>query len=145
MAQKSGYSVEHYKHAHGGVLSLGHLVGQRLLVTSVAMMILSAPLAADSVNNTNFCINGAAAAYDYSEFAEDFATGEWKSYSGVQIISESNSVVLTVTDQYGSSICTNTANLTTQCKFQADFQSTFTINVDNTPFSTAGNFKICTF
>lgn len=143
MAQKSGYLVEHYKHAHSGVLSLGHLVGQRLLFTSVAMMILSAPLAADSVNN--FCINGAAAAYDYSEFAEDFATGEWKSYSGVQIISESNAVVLTVTDQYGSSICTNTANLTTQCKFQADFQSTFTINVDNTPFSTAGNFKICTF
>ena len=42
-------------------------------------------------------------------------------------------------------LTSNTANLTTQCAFQADFQSTFIMKVDNTLFSTAGNFKICTY
>jgi hypothetical protein len=115
----------------------------------------SAAAAANGNNNDNdnrlvnqnfsLCLTGAAAGSDYAEYDEDFDTGGWKSHSGVAIASESLSVVLSVVDSYGNSICANTADLTTACKFKADFASTFTIRIDNTMNADQANFSICAF
>jgi hypothetical protein len=100
---------------------------------------------ADSFANTDSCLSGTADAVDYASFDEDFNTGIWKSHSGVMIQSESQPVVLSVTDAYGNSICQNLANLSTSCTFRADFSSTFTITIDNTQNPMPADFQLCSF
>jgi hypothetical protein len=100
---------------------------------------------ADSFANSASCLSGTADAVDYATFDEDFNTGRWKSHSGVMIQSESQPVVLSVTDAYGNSICQNLANLSTSCTFRADFSSTFTITIDNTQNPMSSDFQLCSF
>ena len=82
-------------------------------------------------------------ALDDASYDEDF--GQWHNLSGVNLSSESLRVVLSVFDEYGNSICQNTADLTTSCKFQTGFASTFTIRVDNTQNSSPANYSVCAF
>jgi hypothetical protein len=88
-------------------------------------------------------MSGSVDQFDDASYDEDF--GQWKNLSGVNLSSESVRVVLSVVDEYGNSICQKTANLTTSCKFQTGFASTFTIRVDNTMNDSAANYSVCAF
>jgi hypothetical protein len=110
----------------------------------VALLAPSAAFA-DSFVNPDACLSGTAEAADDATFDEDFNTGLWKSHSGVMIQSDSQQVVLSVTDAFGNSICQNLANLTTSCTFRADFNATFTITIDNTQNPLPANFQLCSF
>jgi len=122
----------------------GAVIGKTVVAATLAVLLTSAPSMADEFNRSQ-CLSGTAAASDYAEYDEDFATGGWKEHSGVAIASESQVVILSVTDAYGNSICTNTADLTTSCKFKAGFSSTFTIRIDNGQNSTPANYQVCAF
>lgn len=115
---------------------------------ALAMLVtpfMGCPVDADSYQNTSNCMKGSADGSDYAEYDEDFSTGDWKNHSGVKITSASRPIVLIVTDSYGNSICSNTANPTTQCNFQAGFQSTFTIRLDNTKNTNDTRYEVCAF
>ena len=122
-------------------------LGTTAFATSLFVLASCPPTAADNFNNMSQtqCLSGTADGSDYAEYDEDFATGGWKDHSGVAIASESQVVILSVTDAYGNSICSNTANLTTSCQFRSDFQSTFTIRVDNAQNMSPSNYQICAF
>jgi len=122
----------------------GAVIGKAAISATLAVLLVAAPALADDFNRSQ-CLNGTAAGADYAEYDEDFATGGWKEHSGVAIASESQVVILSVTDAYGNSICTNTADLTTSCKFKAGFSSTFTIRIDNGQNSTPANYQVCAF
>ena len=120
-------------------------IRRRLAMALIVVPLMTVPAMADSFQNSNNCMTGSAAAYDYAEYEEDFAAGDWKNHSGLQISQASKPIVLKVTDSYGNSICSNTANPTTECKFQAGFQSTFNIQLDNTQNNDPTSYVVCAF
>jgi hypothetical protein len=116
------------------------------VVAALGVLFSAAPSAsADGIGNTTACMTGTVDPLDDASYDEDFGADQWKFNSGVKLTSDSQKVVLSVFDDYGNSICVNTADLTTSCKFQTGFTSTFTIRVDNTQNATAGNYTVCSF
>ena len=112
--------------------------------TLIGALLVSAPVRADSFNNTNSCLSGSVDPNSFAALDQDFNTDGWKEHSGVQIQSESEQVVLSVTDSNGTSICSNMADLTTQCRFKAGFASTFSIRIDSSS-SVPANYSLCSF
>jgi hypothetical protein len=120
-----------------------HTAAATLAVVIGTLLATPTQLSAEGVGNTTACMSGSVDALDDASYDEDF--GQWHNLSGVNLSSESLRVVLSVFDEYGNSICQNTADLTTSCKFQTGFASTFTIRVDNTQNSSPANYSVCAF
>ena len=125
---------------------------KRLPITAAAVVaalgvLFSAASAqsADDIGNTTSCMIGSVDPLDDASYDEDFGADRWKFQSGVKLTAESRKLVLSVLDDYGNSICVNTADLTTSCTFQTGFTSTFTIRVDNTQNATSEIYTVCSF
>ena len=125
---------------------------KRLPATAAAMaaalgvLFSAAPYAsADGIENTTACMTGSVDPLDDASYEEDFGGDRLKYSSGVKLTSDNQTVVLSVFDDYGISICVNTAYLTTSCKFQTGFTSTFTIRVDNTQNASPADYSVCSF
>lgn len=116
------------------------------IVTSFGIVLGAATHAlAQGVGNSTACMIGSVDALDDASYDEDFGTDQWKNVSGVNLSSDNQRVVLSVFDEYGNSICQNTADLSTTCKFHTGFSSTFTIRVDNTQNASSANYTVCSF
>jgi len=103
------------------------------------------PTSANDGGSASACMSGTVDGWDDASYDENFGADRWKNISGVNLSSDNQKVVLSVLDDYGNSICQNTADLTTSCKFQTGFASTFTILLDNTQNSGSANYTVCSF
>ena len=80
------------------------------VVAALGVLFSAAPCAsADDIGNTTSCMIGSVDPLDDASYDEDFGADRWKFQSGVKLTAESRKLVLSVLDDYGNSICVNTA------------------------------------
>lgn len=90
------------------------------------------------------CIEGSVPGNDWAELDSRYKESIWDSKAAIRLLSFDDALDLTVTDQYGSVVCEQTADSRTRCKFRfsSDYSGTFTIRVTN-PVSTPSTYRIC--
>ncbi|HEX4892084.1 MAG TPA: hypothetical protein VFV47_02265 [Hyphomicrobiaceae bacterium] len=93
------------------------------------------------------CIKGSIPAGEWSEFDQRLKETGWDYKGGLQLQSAIGGVQLFVLDSEGRSVCEETANNTTACRFRVDLTlvDVFNIKVDNTANRDAAAYKICAF
>lgn len=88
---------------------------------------------AQQLNPGISCIEGEVSALDWAELSSRYKESMWDTKAAVKLQSTGDELELLVTDIYGNTVCEDTADLKTRCKFNfpATYSGTFNIRVDN--------------
>lgn len=99
---------------------------------------------AQQLNPGITCIDGEVGAGDWAELSSAYKESMWDTKAAVKLESSGDQLDLTVTDFYGNSVCEQTADLKTRCKFNfpASYSGIFNIRVDNR-VSVTSPYKLC--
>lgn len=90
------------------------------------------------------CLEGEVDAYDWAELTSKYKESIWDTKSAIRLRSYEDTLNLTVTDNYGATVCEDTADSRTRCKFgfSASYSGIFNIRVDN-PQTMSKRYKLC--
>ena len=102
---------------------------------------------AQDLSATISCLRGHVPAGDYAEMGQKLEELFGDRRGGVKLESSIGNVKLRVTDQFGVSVCQQTANNTTQCALRLDlgYVDIFNITIDNTDNAQASDYKACSY
>ena len=90
------------------------------------------------------CISGSVGPIDYAELSSKYKESIWDSKAAVRLRSDNDELDLLVTDTYGASVCEQTADSKTRCKFNfaASYSGIFNIRINNN-MSTPSGYRLC--
>lgn len=90
------------------------------------------------------CLEGAVGSMDWSELSSKYKESIWDSKAAVRLRSEGDALELKVTDIYGNTVCEDTADNKTRCKFNfpSTYAGIFNIRVDNLQ-PVSSRYRIC--
>jgi hypothetical protein len=112
-----------------------------------AVLTLAGPAMAQDLHQNVSCLNGSLPGGENSELDQRLRETGWDLKGGLQLTSTIGGVTLSVLDSYGQSVCEETANNSTSCRFRVDLTSVdvFNIRVDNATNTQATTYRICAF
>src|SRR5262245_12052590 len=84
---------------------------------------------AQELNPGLSCINGDVPAYDYAELTSNYRESIWDTKAAMRLTAESSQLELTVVDDYGGSVCEDTADMKVRCKFRIAVGYSGTFNI----------------
>ena len=117
------------------------VLGVALFAASVAAISASAQ---DLGVNTS-CLSGSVEGNDFAELSSNFRESIWDTKSGVQLVSATTNLTITVIDAFNTDVCEQTADMKTRCLFKLNAGNEFTIKVSNETFSTRSGYRLCAF
>ncbi len=117
------------------------LLGAVIFAASVAAVSASAQ---DLGVNTS-CLSGSVASNDYAELSSNFRESIWDTKAGVQLVSDTTQLTITVIDAFNNDVCEQTADMKTRCSFKLNAGNEFTIKVSNEAFSVRSGYRLCAF
>ncbi len=90
------------------------------------------------------CIEGNVESMDYSELESKYKESIWDSKAAVRLRSNNDELDLRVSDIYGNTVCEETADSRTRCKFNfpASYAGIFNIRIDNR-MATSATYRLC--
>ena len=116
-----------------------------LIGAALAASLAGTVVIAQDLSQTISCVSGRVEALDYTELMENFREGTWDKRSGVQLVSESESINLQVLDLDNQTVCDNVADLRTRCGFKLGLNTDFTVKVNNLNNPVYANFRLCAY
>lgn len=124
------------------------LTTRRALVTAVLAVAAIAGATAASAQQLNpgiSCISGDVPAYDYAELTSNYKESIWDSKAAMRLAAVSTQLELTVTDDYGSVVCEDTADMKVKCRFKIanGYSGLFNVRIDNTMHSSSSRYTLC--
>lgn len=90
------------------------------------------------------CLEGAVPSMTWAELESNYKESMWDSKAAVRLRSNDDALELKVSDIYGNSVCEQTADSRTRCKFNfpASYSGIFNIRVENA-LSTPATYRLC--
>ena len=112
-----------------------------------AALSLAGPAVAQDLSAKVSCLKGSIAAGEYSELDQRLRETGWDLKGGVQLESQVGGVTLSVLDSAGQSVCEETANNSTWCRFRVDLTNVdvFNIKVNNSANTQSTAYEVCAF
>ena len=100
---------------------------------------------AQQLNPGISCLDGEVAGSDYAEFTSKYRESIWDNKAAVRLVAEDAPLELLVTDLYGNSVCEETADMKTRCKFRlaSDYAGTFVMRIDNLVYAGNSRYRLC--
>ena len=100
---------------------------------------------AQQLNPGISCITGDVPAYNYAELTSNYRESIWDSKAAMRLVAESTQLELTVTDNYGSVVCEDTADMKVRCRFKIanGYSGLFNIRIDNTMYAASSRYTLC--
>ena len=117
------------------------VLGAAVFAVSVAAVSASAQ---DLGVNTS-CLSGMVEGNDYAELSSNFRESIWDTKAGVQLVSDTTHLTITVIDAFNNDVCEQTADMKTRCAFKLSGGNEFTIKVSNEAFSVRSGYRLCAF
>ena len=127
----------------------------KLAITSREITVLGAAVFAASVaafsasaqdlGVNSSCLSGSVAGNDYAELSSNFRETIWYTKAGVQLVSDTTQLTITVIDAFNNEVCEQTADMKTKCVFKLNAGNEFTIKVSNEAFSARSGFRLCAY
>ena len=116
----------------------------RAVALSTALLCLAGAATAQQLDPGISCINGSVGPIDYAELSSQYKESMWDTKAAVRLRSDNDELDLLVTDTYGNSVCEQTADSKTRCKFNfpASYSGIFNIRINNT-MSTPAGYRLC--
>ena len=117
------------------------------LIVGIAIALASAAATANAQELTAgvSCLDGQVGANDYAEFVAGYRESIWDNKAAVRIVARDAPLEITVTDTNGESVCEDTADMKTRCKFKISSNSsgTFVVRIDNLVFNGNSRYRLC--
>jgi hypothetical protein len=120
-------------------------IAQISSVATIAGMIGATAVWAQQLNPGLSCISGDVPAYDYAELTSNYRESIWDTKAAMRLVAESSQMELSVTDDYGTTVCEDAADMKVRCKFKiaVGYSGIFNIKIDSTMFSVPSRHRLC--
>lgn len=112
----------------------------------IAASLSAASLAqAQQLNPGISCITGNVPGNDYAELTSSYKESIWDTKAAMRLTSNNTQMELMVTDEFGNTVCDDTADMKVRCKFSFSpgYSGTFNIKIDNTQFGDGSGYTLC--
>jgi hypothetical protein len=112
-----------------------------------AVLTFAGPSVAQDLSAKVSCLRGNIAGGEFSELDQRLRETGWDLKGGVQLESVVGGVTLSVLDSAGQSVCEETANNSTWCRFRVDLTNVdvFNIKVNNSANTQSTAYEVCAF
>ena len=119
-------------------------------ITVLGVALFAASVAANSASAQDSgvitsCLSGSVEGNDFAELSSNFRESIWDTKSGVQLVSATTNLTITVIDAFNNDVCEQTADMKTRCLFKLNAGNEFTIKVSNETFSARSGYRLCAF
>jgi hypothetical protein len=112
---------------------------------SVLLALGASAVSAQTLTRFGSCLTGHVDGLDYAEISANLREAEEDRRAGVTLESETTQMTVQVTDLNGESVCEQTANMSTNCRFRLGSYDQLIIRIDNTQHGMASGYKICPY
>lgn len=119
-------------------------LNSRVIAVSAALVCLAGAASAQQLDPGISCINGSVGSIDYAELSSKYKESMWDTKSAIRLRSNDDALDLVVTDTYGATVCEQTADSRTRCRFNfaSSYSGIFNIRVNNN-MSTPAAYRLC--